>query len=53
MQVTTNEQINPLILGNERIHQTKNYWEWSNNVITHLSNLEELFPAFFLIKFKC
>ena len=24
MQVTTNEQINPLILGNEWIHQTKN-----------------------------
>ena len=23
MQVTTNEQTNPLILGNERIHQTK------------------------------
>ena len=22
MQVTTNEQINPLILGNEQIHQT-------------------------------
>ena len=30
MQVTTNEQINPLILGNEWIHQTKNCWEWSN-----------------------
>ena len=30
MQVTTNEQINPLILDNERIHQTKNCWEWSN-----------------------
>ena len=24
------KKINPLILGNERIHQTKNWWEWSN-----------------------
>ena len=24
MEVTTNEQINPLILGNKRIYQTKN-----------------------------
>ena len=29
MQVTK-EQINPLILCNERMHQTKNCWEWWN-----------------------
>ena len=44
MQVTTNEQINPLILGNEWIHQTKNFEKGRTNVITHLSDLEELFP---------
>ena len=28
MEVTTNEQISPLILGNEWIHVTMNRWEW-------------------------
>ena len=41
----TKEQINPLILYNERMHQTKNCWEWWNYVNTHLSNLEEIFPG--------
>ena len=30
MQDTTDEEIYLLILGNERIYQTENCWEWSN-----------------------
>ena len=30
MQVTKDEQINPLILGNERIHEIRNCFDWSN-----------------------
>ena len=30
MQYITDEQISPLILGNERIYQRENCWEWSN-----------------------
>ena len=39
------EQINPLNLGNERIHQTENCSEWLIYIITHLIDLEELFPG--------
>ena len=43
--ITMDEQINPLILGNEQIHQTENCSEWSIYVITHLIDLKELFPG--------
>ena len=43
MQVTTDEQINPFILGNEWIHHTVE--NGRTYVITHLRDLEELFPG--------
>ena len=45
MQVTTNEQINPLILGRNGPIRLRTVENGRPNVITHLSDLEGLFPG--------